>query len=535
MFRHSLSRSLFDSALLLSISALIPSASTAPAVNVALQASFNSPPYILELLETAAEENSTAYFPILDRIAEGHFLHCTTDRELHKTFIQTLQDDGHITTSEALSSFEFALSIHSAAPRIQAHYQYYSTSVETSLMVAQDAACPVWVHFDGKQYCSPALDRAQQDMENPKSSEVLPFDRILGEGTGHPSILYADVASPLFGQFHPTLSNTAQNGQTSYRIRYRPTISSTTRPLVMKGYGVELALKRTDYIVIDDRGDDTTDETSKAPEPAPGEVVLEPQELADLKPLSSSELLGLGLKTASFVMGSDDPFDALIKVSQDFPKHSAAITKSNVSESLLFEHRNNREVLLPAGYNVVWMNGMQIDARQMDAFALLERMRRERTLIGSLRDIGFSGPEAVQLLSQPSIAESKVESEAQRYDYRDGVEGGNIIIWVNNIEKDKRYQDWPDQLSALLQRTFPGQLPTLRRNVHSAVIPLDLADMKDVQLLVESIQTFVKRKVPIRFGIVPTLTTAASQDQARLVYHLLDTYGLGAVLTYLEA
>lgn len=87
----------------------------------------------------------------------------------------------------------------------------------------------------------------------------------------------------------------------------------------------------------------------------------------------------------------------------------------------------------------------------------------------------------------------------------------------------------------LLQRTFPGQLPTIRRNVHNAVIPLDLTDLKDVQLLVESIQTFVKRKVPIRFGIVPTLATAASQDQARLVYHLLDTYGLGAVVAYLEA
>ncbi|KAL8758877.1 MAG: hypothetical protein Q9199_001166 [Rusavskia elegans] len=539
MSRQSSLRSFFNNALLVFTFAFVRGALTAPAVNVALRASFNSPPYLLELLETAAEENSTAYFPILDRIAEGHFLDCTTDQELHKTFLQTVQDDGHITTPEALSSLEFALSIHSAAPRIEAHYQYYSTSIEPALMVAQDAACPVWVHFDGKQYCSPALDRAQQDMDNLKSLEVLPFDRVLGDGTGqsgHSSILYADVASPLFGQFHQTVSTTARNGQTSYRIRYRPTSSSTTRPLAMKGYGVELALKRTDYIVIDDRGDDPKDETLGVPAPElGGEVVLETEELADLKPLSSSELRGLGLKTASFVMDSDDPFGTLIKVSQDFPKHSSAITKRNFSESLLLEHRNNREVLLPAGYNVVWMNGMQVEARQMDAFALLERMRRERTLIRSLRDIGFSGPETVQLLSQPSIAESKVEGEAQRYDYRDRLEGGNVIIWLNDIRRDKRYQDWPDHLSALLQRTFPGQLPTIRRNVHHAVLPLDLTDLKDVQLLVESIQTFVKRKVPIRFGIVPTLTTVASQDQARLIYHLLDTYGLGAVLTYLEA
>ncbi|KAL8696535.1 MAG: hypothetical protein Q9224_002745 [Gallowayella concinna] len=518
--------------------ALSQTASAAPTVNVALQASFNSPPYLLELLETAAEENSTAYFPILDRIAEGRFLDCTTDQELHTVFLETLRDDGHITTPDALSSLEFALSIRSAAPRIEAHYQYYDTSIVPSLMVAQDAACPVWAHFDGKQYCSPALDRAQQDVGNLKSTEVLPFDRVLGGARGqesHPSILYADITSPLFGQFHQTISSTARNGQTSYRIRYRPSQSSTTRPLAMKGYGVELALKRTDYIVIDDRGDDAKDEIPEIPGPDSEQIVLEAEELADLKPLSSSELRGLGLKTASFVMGSDDPFDTLIKISQDFPKHSSAITKRNVSEELRDEHRNNREILLPAGYNVVWMNGMQVEARQMDAFALLERMRRERSLVGSLSDIGISGSEAVRLLSQPNIAESKVEGEVQRYDYRDTLEGDNAIIWLNDIEKDKRYQDWSTHLSALLQRTFPGQLPTVKRNVHNAVIPLDLTDTKDVQLLVESIQTFVKRKVPIRFGIVPTLATPASNDQAKVVYHLLDTYGLGAVLTYLES
>ncbi|KAL8706222.1 MAG: hypothetical protein Q9201_000728 [Fulgogasparrea decipioides] len=504
-------------------------ASAVPAVNVALQASFNSAPYLLELLEAAAEENSTAYFPILDRIAEGRFVDCTSELELYTSFLQTLQNDGHITSPEALSSLQFALSIHSAAPRIEAHYQYYDTSVEPSLMVAQDAACPVWVHFGGKQYCSPALDRAQQDVKESK---------ILGEATGDnpPSILYADITSPLFGQFHQTISKTARNGQTSYRVRYRPGVSSAKRPLAMNGYGVELTLKRTDYIVIDDRGVDTSEQVPDSSTSTSDEVVLdETEELADLKPLASSELRGLGLKTASFVMGSDDPFGTLIKISQDFPKHSSAITKCNVSVPLLTEHRHNREVLLPAGYNVVWMNGMQVEARQMDAFALLERMRRERSLIGSLQGVGFSGLEAVQLLSHPSIAESKVEAEAQRYDYRDTLEGGRLIIWLNDIEKDKRYQDWPEYVNALLQRTFPGQLPSLRRNAHNVVIPLDLTDIKDVQLLVESLQTFVKRKVPIRFGIVPILATSANQAQARVIYHLLDTYGIGAVLTYLEA
>ena len=67
------------------------------------------------------------------------------------------------------------------------------------------------------------------------------------------------------------------------------------------------------------------------------------------------------------------------------------------------------------------------------------------------------------------------------------------------------------------------------------ILPLDLSDVKDVELLVESLQTFVKRKIPIRFGIVPLATSEAAVNQAKVAYHLLDTYGLSAVFAYLEA
>lgn len=115
--------------------------------------------------ETAAEENSTAYFPLLDRVADGAFEDAITDKELYDRFLQVVHEDGHLRTPESLSSFKLSLAVRSSAPRIQAHYQYYNTSVQQSLMAAQDAACPVWVHSDGKQYCSSAMERAQQDVE----------------------------------------------------------------------------------------------------------------------------------------------------------------------------------------------------------------------------------------------------------------------------------------------------------------------------------------------------------------------------------
>ncbi|MCJ1471370.1 UDP-glucose:glycoprotein glucosyltransferase 2 [Lambiella insularis] len=508
-------------------------------VNVGLEASFSSPPFLLELLETAALENATSYFSILDKIAEGWFADYTNDREIYSAFVRLLQEDGHLPSPDALSSFQLALSIHAAAPRIEAHYQYYNTSVESSLMVAQDAACPVWVHFDGKQYCSPTLERAQQDFKGSGRQEELPFDHTLSLSPELPvSVLYADIDSPLFGHFHQTLSGTARTGSTSYRIRYRPSISTASRPLVVSGYGVELALKRTDYIVIDDRdkeknqgdGNEKTSDSANI-----GGLSLETEELADLQPLSASELLGLGLKAGSFVMASDDPFSTLLKVSQDFPKHSSAIAKLNISAEFVSEHAANRGIFLPAGYNMIWMNGMQVEARQMDAFALLEQMRRERQLIGSLTDTGITAAEANSLISHSTIAQSKALGESRRYDYRDEIEGGKVIIWLNDIEKDKRYQDWPNHVSALLQRTFPGQLPNIRRDVHNLVMPIDLADAKDVETLVENLQTFVKRSVPVRFGVVPIVKSAGSIKQAKVVYYLLETYGLGTVFEYLES
>lgn len=108
--------------------------------------------------ETAAEENSTSYYPLLDRIADGHFSKATTDKQLFDQFIQVLQDDGHITEPEVLATYKLALSLRSSAPRIEAHYQYYHTAVEPTLKAEQVVSCPVWIQFDGKQYCSPEME-----------------------------------------------------------------------------------------------------------------------------------------------------------------------------------------------------------------------------------------------------------------------------------------------------------------------------------------------------------------------------------------
>lgn len=54
-----------------------------------------------------------------------------------------------------LGSFELALSLHTAAPKIEAYYQFYNTSVLPSLGGKYHTSCETWVYWRGEQICSP--------------------------------------------------------------------------------------------------------------------------------------------------------------------------------------------------------------------------------------------------------------------------------------------------------------------------------------------------------------------------------------------
>jgi UDP-glucose:glycoprotein glucosyltransferase len=53
-------------------------------------------------------------------------------------------------------------------------------------------------------------------------------------------------------------------------------------------------------------------------------------------------------------------------------------------------------------------------------------------------------------------------------------------------------------------------------------------------MVIETLASFVKRKLTLRIGLVPVTSTPHSMEQARVVYHLIDTYGLQTALGYLE-
>ncbi|KAI9722837.1 MAG: hypothetical protein M1828_004403 [Chrysothrix sp. TS-e1954] len=489
------------------------------------------------LSETAIAENSSAYYPLLSILASGHFHRPEyTDEILFKRFEDTLVQDDRILDSHAVASWKLALAARSSAPAIEAQYQFWRTNVQ-GLFSGGQGLTEIWKSGGGlcaDPECGNVHERVL-DIDTglvDHTTRHLQFDRSYGDASHGVYTIYADLTSQ---DFTDTFQKwRSRHPAAAFKLRYKPRNDQASRPLVVNGYGVELALKRTDYIVIDDRESGNAKGQDDGAKTDGIESILIDEDVTDVKPLSSSELQDIGLKAASFVLESADPYDTLMTLSQDFPKHAAVLVASNYSADFAREHEANRELLLPSGFNALWINGVQIPARDVNAYTLIEILRKERRLIAKVQRLGFSAPETIRLLTHESIVGSQSADQPQRYDFRDDTEGGNVIIWLNDIEKDRRYKDYPKDVSALLQRAFPGQLLPLRKDLHNVVFPADLSNVADVTTILENLQTLVKRKVPVRFGLVPTMLSPVATEHAKILYYLHDAYGLAVVMQYLE-
>ena len=56
------------------------------------------------------------------------------------------------------------------------------------------------------------------------------------------------------------------------------------------------------------------------------------------------------------------------------------------------------------------------------------------------------------------------DSEDFAVDFRD-----TAVNWLNDIERDRQYANWPSSVTDLLRHTYPGMLRTVRKNMYHLV------------------------------------------------------------------
>ncbi|KAF9361740.1 hypothetical protein BGX26_012461 [Mortierella sp. AD094] len=538
---------------MVAIQAAMANVAPSPPIQASIRTSWAAPPLLLEILEAVAVENKTSYYPLLRQLTETSFLESiTSQKDLYDKSLEIIQSQGFI-PSQALSTLKWSLAMHTTAPWIEAHYHLYNSTIvpDRTSKSGFNPDCGVWVDWYDSQVCKVSeleaivaggLGRFEKKSSSKPTTMDLDHTQSSRNDPSLFTILYADIYDPEFPEFRQYLDSLSRDHKLQYSIRYRPSVKPTKgSTLSLAGYGVELALKSTDYIVIDDRdlghGDDNL---------ASGQIVFKSStdqglfgdEVPSVDPVTQQDLHTLDMATAQFVLQSEDPLKTLVAIAQDFPKYQRKISKIELNSTFRNAFQTNAMAARDRSSRV-WLNNVHVPHHKMNPFNLIRLIRRERDTLASFATMGISSKKAIDLMTdfgEDEDSESQSDVPLGVFDVRDKSEGKNLVVWLNDVESDQRYKDWSPSLYKILQPTFQGQFHQVRRNVINSLFVLDLSSPQSLEVISFELPDFVQRMIPIRFGVLPLIESDDGEDakMAMLWRHTVSRHGIKGGLQFLK-
>ncbi|KAF8155695.1 UDP-glucose:glycoprotein glucosyltransferase-domain-containing protein [Crassisporium funariophilum] len=542
-----------------------------PPVKISLRSSWPAPPLLAEILETVSLENPDTFFTFLDRLTDPEKQLATattlTSEAIHQAALQIAIDNGILQESGSLSAVEMNLALHAATPKLEAFYNHYEDHHNHSL----GTQCGSWVdwygeiicdveslaQFAGKEAIDPPKDSSKKQMQaRPK---ILTFDHIYPppdrvlERPPRTAIFYASLNSPNFRELHTYLLKLVSKSDphVEYVFRHVPPQSRSNMRHYLSGYGVSLDLKKMDYLALDDRNlnADGGNAAGSSVEPKDQQqhlspvlplIVAHPENATapDASiPLNEDEVAGLGAQAAQIIAESSDPLNVLSHLSQNFPKYATSLARRVIVNSSISDELHNNSLKAQRGMNMFWLNGSPIEAKDVHPFGLLRLLKKERAVIQSLTPYSLSNAQAFELLTHPAIAASQKDSAVvdALFDASDRPEGGDIIVWWNDMEKDSRYARWNPSLFALLRPMYPGAMPTVKANLFNIILILDLSQTSSMNFIGGPMANILNRDLPLRFGLVPVAETEEGKKMAKLFYYLIKQYGRKKTLGFLAS
>lgn len=500
-----------------------------------VEANWEAPPFALQILESVAAENSSTHFPLLTALSsytEYNNGKLPADEDLHQMIFDHVVEVG-LLKPEQLPFVDASLAVHRYAALIQSHYQYYKSWFDPA---GKYLDCDNVVVYNNEQ---PTCDvgaifafKTKKAAGSGNNDNLLPFDRVLGSNSDAPLVvLYADVTSEQFATFHAHLSSSALDGKIRYVVRYKPSNSNSGLKEQLTGYGVILNVKRTDYLVIDDRKsenrqiaeeDDDVERILAESTKKSQSSYKKLKETTEAAALDKAAIPLLGFRAAGHIMSSDDPFASLVDVSLNFPKYSKAISELDagleVSREVL---RNVKTSRLGSGESLLLVNGAPAMTSDSSFFNLLDTLDVERKHVSKMASVGFANRSIARQVIEQNLIEQSLQQERVRFDYRGSLENNvQPLVWINDIELDKPYSTMSSDLSLYNEQLgSAGSLHPVRHNTHSVVFAMDLTDPEALQLLGQSL-SFLMRGLPVQLGIIPLSHTEAGAEMARHVFAL---------------
>ncbi|XP_055398830.1 UDP-glucose:glycoprotein glucosyltransferase 2 isoform X1 [Bubalus kerabau] len=500
-------------------------ASASKAVTAHLAAKWPETPLLLEASEFIAEESNEKFWQFLETVQELAIYKQTESDYSYNNLI--LKKAGQFLDNLHINLLKFAFSIRAYSPTIQMFQQIAADEPPPEgcaafVVIHKKYTCKI---NEIKKLLKKATSRPRPylfkgDHKFPTDKENLPV-----------IILYAEMGTRAFRKFHTVLSEKAQNGEILYVLRHYIQKPSSQK-MYLSGYGVELAIKSTEYKALDDTqvktvanttAEDVT-ETNEVQGFLFGKLKERYSDLRDnlttfqkyliesnkeMMPLKVWELQDLSFQAASQIMSTPvyDAIKLMKDISQNFPIKARYLTRIAVNQLMREEIQENQKHLqdkfdIQPGDAGLYINGLRVDMDSFDPFSLLDMLKLEGKMMNGLHSLGLKGEDMSKFL--------KLSTHSWDHTYALDIRHSSIM-WVNNLETDEMYLTWPSSYQELLKPVFPGSIPFIRRNFHNLVLFIDPAQEYTVDFI-KVAELFYHHKIPLRIGFVFIVNTDDEVD-----------------------
>ncbi|XP_063005624.1 UDP-glucose:glycoprotein glucosyltransferase 2 isoform X3 [Melospiza melodia melodia] len=505
-----------------------PASSSQP-VTARLAAKWPATPLLLEASEFIAEDGNEKFWQFLETVRELT-VYKQGDSE-YSYYNLILKKAGQFLSNLQINLLKFALSIRAYSPTVQMFQQIAADEPPPE-------GCRAFVVIHEKHTCKTneikKLLKKAAKRPRPYLFKVDHKFPTLKED-GPVVILYAEMGTRDFVKFHKILSEKAQKEEIVYVLRHYVQ-KPNSRKMYLSGYGVELAIKSTEYKAVDDTqvkgANETKEEEDEEEEEEESDIQgflfgklkrMHPdlknnlmefkkhliETTNNMEPLKVWEMQDLSFQAATRIMSTPvyDALKVMKDIAQNFPIRARSLTRVPVDKKMQNEIEANQkhfhETLgIQPGEARLFLNGLNIDLDFQDPFSILETLKLEGKVMHGLHELGIKG----ETLSKFMRLHVHPTDNNYALDIRH-----SSIIWINNIEQDHSYSTWPESYQELLKPSFPGFLHEIRRNLYNLVLFIDpiQEDTGDYMKLAE---LFYHHDVPLRIGIVFILSTQEEID-----------------------
>ncbi|CAB04207.2 UDP-glucose:Glycoprotein Glucosyltransferase [Caenorhabditis elegans] len=483
-------------------------------INVRLNAKWRSSSILAEISEYIGKENPEAFWNFVNSVNQE------IDETSNKNdSIRNKYDFGMSVANNILGPFEmkllrFSLATRSISPRVQAHEQI-------GMEFKPEKCSFSFFVYGGQAGCQ--LSELNLNNYDDNNLKIFSFDHIYPvQSTAEKTILiYGELGTyELKNLLLEAQSLIEKHKNLRFVVRHFSRFSDQKPSL--SGYGVELALKNTEYKAVDSSSTNKLDE----PENLHGlnfkilknrhlELQNELESLrenlekqGEIVPLKQWQLKDLGFKTCQKLKSLTEIREMEILL-QDFPTHARVTSHQNLNETLQRSIQKGQETLeakgIESGTNILAINGRVIAKGDsfVDLFALMEKVEEEKKMVNEfVKGFGNSETEEFERINIPKMLTlvdlSSVKLSEHAFDYSIAEP-----VYLNDLESTRSpYKS----LMLMLQPFPPGQIRPISRNIFNLIMFLDPFDSDD-RVFDDVIRNF-QTGIHIRFGFVPILDEA---------------------------